>query len=300
MSSVSRRRPVRSTFAAIVAASAAALLVALPVPAAQPEPAPKPADNTMQTPSAPAAPAANPKAIPVPDGPVVERKELEGGLIVEEITIGTGYEVKPGGAVIAHYHGTLKADPSVVFDSSFERGEPVGFPLSGVIRGWQQGVPGMKVGGVRRLIIPAALAYGPEARGEKLPANSDLVFIIKLVDALQVVDLKIGDGPEADGQFIPVTTFTVTNEAGETVDKVETSNPYVWLPGEMASPMTGFDTMQVALDGMKVGGKRKIVIPAQFNPPAPPQFSTKRPANVKLTMEVELLALRNLPQQPRR
>lgn len=298
------RRFSRSrTLLVVPAVVAAATVLAWPLSAAEPD---KPTNNTMQTPttSVPPVPHAQdkPNAIPVPDGPVVERKELEGGLIVEDIVVGTGYEVKPGGAVIAHYHGTLKADPSVVFDSSFERGEPVGFPLEGVIPGWQKGVPGMKIGGVRRLIIPAALAYGSQSRGEKLPANSDLVFIIKLVDALQIVDLTIGDGTEADGdgQFVPVTTFRMTNEAGETVDKAESSDPYVWLPGEMAGPATGFDTIQVALAGMRVGGKRKIVIPAQFNPPSPPQLPTRRPSNVKLTMEVELLAVRNLPAGPRR
>jgi hypothetical protein len=95
----------------------------------------------------------NPKAIPVPDGPVVKREEKENGLIIEDIKIGEGYEIKPGGAIVAHYHGTLRTDGSV-FDSSFERGEPAAFPLTNVIQGWQQGVPGMKVGGVRRLIIP--------------------------------------------------------------------------------------------------------------------------------------------------
>ncbi|MFN9992984.1 MAG: FKBP-type peptidyl-prolyl cis-trans isomerase, partial [Phycisphaerales bacterium] len=100
-----------------------------------------------------------PQGVPVPDGPALNTLELEGGLIIEDIKIGDGYQVEPGGAVVAHYHGTLKADGKV-FDSSFQRGEPVAFPLSGVIAGWQKGVPGMKVGGVRRLTIPAALGYG--------------------------------------------------------------------------------------------------------------------------------------------
>ncbi len=248
----------------------------------------------------PIMPEANPNAVPVPDGPVLERKELDGGLVIEELKIGEGVEVKPGGAVVAHYHGTLKADPSVTFDSSFERGEPAAFPLSGVIPGWQKGVPGMKVGGVRRLIIPAALAYGDQARGEKLPANSDLVFVIQLIDALQFEDIEVGTGPEATGQFIAVTTYTIKNAAGEIVDRAEATNPYVWLPGEMGTPMGGFDAMQSALSGMKLGGKRRITIPKDFNPEAPPQLKISRPTDQKITIECQLVAVRVLPSQPRR
>lgn len=254
-----------------------------------------------QTPPPAADPAVEfPNAIPVPDGPAVERKELEGGLIIEDIKIGEGMEVKPGSAVVAHYHGTLKADPTVIFDSSFRRGEPAAFPLSGVIAGWQKGVPGMKVGGVRRLIIPADLAYGSQQKGADIPPNSDLVFIIQLLDALFIEDIKEGTGPAAEGQFLAVTTHTITNEAGEVVDRADAANPYVWLPGEMMSPMSGFDAMQAALTGMKIGGKRKIMIPAQFNPPAPPQLNVKRPTNTKITIEAELIAVRVLPMQQRR
>jgi FKBP-type peptidyl-prolyl cis-trans isomerase len=113
-------------------------------PAAQP-PA-TPATPAAAQPEAPPAPA----PVPVPDGPVVNKQELDGGLILEDLTIGTGYEVKAGGSVVAHYHGTLKADPTKIFDSSFTRGEPVAFPLNGVIEGWGKGVPGMKVGSSMR------------------------------------------------------------------------------------------------------------------------------------------------------
>ena len=66
------------------------------------------------------------------------------------------------------------------FDSSYDRGQPITFGLNGVIAGWQMGIPGMKVGGKRRLIIPASLAYGGQAVGT-IPANSDLVFEVELL-----------------------------------------------------------------------------------------------------------------------
>jgi FKBP-type peptidyl-prolyl cis-trans isomerase len=60
-------------------------------------------------------------------------------------------------------------------------GRPITFPLTGVIKGWQQGVPGMKVGGTRRLLIPSEMAYGAQSPAPNIPANSDLVFDIELV-----------------------------------------------------------------------------------------------------------------------
>jgi FKBP-type peptidyl-prolyl cis-trans isomerase len=275
-------------FAAVglVAAAAAAHQPATPPTTKQPAPA------QPETP-------ATPQAIPVPDGPVVARKELEGGLLIEDIKIGDGYEVKEHGAIVAHYHGTLKADPTKVFDSSFNRGLEATFALDGVIQGWQKGVPGMKVGGVRRLTIPAALAYGARSPTPDIPANSDLVFVIEVVDALQVEDVKIGEGEACDGQFIAVTTHVMRNAEGREVEKAEPSKPYIWLPGEMNAPQTNFDTMQLALNGMKPGGKRKIKIPRQMNG-APPTLPMSRPSNVPLTVDVELVAARNLPQQGRR
>src|SRR5688572_2988194 len=72
---------------------------------------------------------------------------------------GTGEVVKPGDTITAHYTGAYAVNGEV-FESSKDSGNPATFPLSGVIQGWQQGVPGMKVGGTRRLVIPGNLAYG--------------------------------------------------------------------------------------------------------------------------------------------
>lgn len=94
---------------------------------------------------------------------------------------GTGEEVKPGDTVTAHYTGAVAAT-GVIFQSSLDRGQPIPFSLNGVIKGWTDGVPGMKVGGKRRLLIPAALAYGANPPGGSgIPANADLVFDIEIV-----------------------------------------------------------------------------------------------------------------------
>ncbi len=94
---------------------------------------------------------------------------------------GTGEEVQPGATVTAHYTGALASD-GTIFQSSHDTGAPVPFPLTSVIKGWTEGVPGMKVGGTRRLVIPAALAYGANPpQGSGIPANAPLVFDIELV-----------------------------------------------------------------------------------------------------------------------
>lgn len=98
-----------------------------------------------------------------------------------DTTVGTGQEAKAGDTVTAHYTGAVAAT-GVIFQSSHDSGQPVPFGLDQVIKGWQDGVPGMKVGGKRRLLIPAAQAYGANPpQGSGIPANADLVFDIELV-----------------------------------------------------------------------------------------------------------------------
>lgn len=99
-----------------------------------------------------------------------------------DLVVGTGEAVAAGATVSVHYTGAIAAT-GVIFQSSKDFGdEPITFPLSGVISGWTEGIPGMKIGGTRRLVIPAAKAYGayPPA-GSGIPANADLVFDVELV-----------------------------------------------------------------------------------------------------------------------
>ena len=101
-------------------------------------------------------------------------------LQIIDITEGTGEVVAADATITAHYTGALCKD-GTIFQSSHDFGQPITFGLDQVIAGWAKGVPGMKVGGVRRLIIPSEMAYGSVRAAANIPPNSDLVFDIELV-----------------------------------------------------------------------------------------------------------------------
>lgn len=145
------------------------------------------------------APQAKPEAVasapaPAPAAPVVVGSATPGPaaeqLIVTDTKIGTGKEATTGATIYMHYSGWLyrplaKNMHGKLFDSSYPRGEPLDFVLGAgrVIKGWDQGVQGMKVGGKRTLIIPSELAYGSRpSPGSNIPPNSALIFDVELVD----------------------------------------------------------------------------------------------------------------------
>jgi FKBP-type peptidyl-prolyl cis-trans isomerase FkpA len=108
------------------------------------------------------------------------------GLQYEDTVLGTGPEAQAGQYVTVHYTGWLQnADGSAgaKFDSSKDRNDPFQFPLGGgnVIRAWDEGVQGMKVGGSRRLTIPASLGYGARGAGGVIPPNATLIFDVELL-----------------------------------------------------------------------------------------------------------------------
>ena len=109
------------------------------------------------------------------------------GLQYEDTVVGTGAEAKPGRNVTVHYTGWLYENgvQGAKFDSSKDRDEPFIFPLGGgmVIRGWDEGMQGMKEGGQRTLIIPAALGYGARGAGGVIPPNATLKFDVELLGA---------------------------------------------------------------------------------------------------------------------
>lgn len=100
-------------------------------------------------------------------------------LVITDLVMGNGAEATPGAKVEVHYLG-VDFESGEEFDSSWNRGESIEFPLAGLIAGWQEGIPGMKVGGRRQLVIPPALAYG-ESGGHRL-AGRTLVFVIDLLE----------------------------------------------------------------------------------------------------------------------
>jgi FKBP-type peptidyl-prolyl cis-trans isomerase FkpA len=107
------------------------------------------------------------------------------GLQYEDTQVGDGAEAQAGQRVSVHYTGWLYNDGTAgkKFDSSKDRGQPFKFGLGGgqVIKGWDEGVQGMKVGGTRRLVIPSELGYGARGAGGVIPANATLLFEVELL-----------------------------------------------------------------------------------------------------------------------
>ena len=112
--------------------------------------------------------------IDAPEGPAPTE------LVITDLVVGDGAEAVPGANVQVHYVG-VEYDTGEEFDASYNRGAPIDFPLRGLIQGWQDGIPGMRVGGRRQLVIPPRLAYGPAGGGHALSGKT-LVFVIDLLD----------------------------------------------------------------------------------------------------------------------
>lgn len=103
------------------------------------------------------------------------------GLKYTDVVVGTGASPQKGQSVTVHYTGTL--EKGTKFDSSYDKGKPADFRIGvgAVIRGWDEGLMSMKVGGKRKLVIPSALGYGPSGRPPSIPGNSTLIFDVELL-----------------------------------------------------------------------------------------------------------------------
>lgn len=151
---------------------------------------PKPEPIQGQTPTTTGAdtkPEAKPSAAPTPTPtPAQPPPDPNAKLEIKDLTVGKGAEAKAGDTVKVHYVGTLKNGEE--FDASKKHGnEPFTFELGKgrVIKGWDEGVAGMKVGGKRKLTIPPHLGYGARGAGAKIPPNSTLVFEVELVEVVK-------------------------------------------------------------------------------------------------------------------
>jgi peptidylprolyl isomerase len=100
-------------------------------------------------------------------------------LQINDLVVGQGPEATPGATVDVHYVG-VEFESGEEFDASYNRGQSIEFPLQGLIQGWQDGIPGMRVGGRRQLIVPPHQAYGPAGGGHRLSGKT-LVFVIDLL-----------------------------------------------------------------------------------------------------------------------
>lgn len=215
----------------------------------------------------------------------------------EDLVVGTGADVKAGDCLTTNYVGVL-ASNGQQFDASWDKNTTLQFAVGAgnVIPGWDQGIPGMKVGGRRRLTIPAALAYGAKGSPPKIPPNSNLVFV---VDALRVglpctvgsaplpqplpeaiaqkpevavvpedatatevrtEDLVVGTGPEVKAGDCLVTNYV--RALASDPSKTESS----WDKGQGLRFEVGSGQVikgwEQGLAGMRVGGRRKVVVPA--------------------------------------
>jgi len=116
---------------------------------------------------------------------LAEMVTTDSGLRFEDHQLGSGAIATAGKSVQVHYTGWLDADgqKGEKFDSSLDRGRPFVFPLGAgrVIKGWDEGVAGMKIGGKRTLYIPAKLGYGARGAGRAIPPNADLIFDVELL-----------------------------------------------------------------------------------------------------------------------
>ena len=239
-------------------------------------------------------------------------KELSPGVQYRDVKAGVGEECPSGAEVKIHYTGWLP--DGTVFDSSKDRGQPAQFKLANLIKGWQEGIPGMKPGGIRKLVIASEKGYGASGSG-KIPGGSTLIFEVELVEVISRKAITVGPGKpmsdgsnggtedpglkdigeglkirdlkEGTGDAVPPGGTVTIHYTGWLVDGTQFDSnkgqpPNTW-------PLTNLvQGWQKGIPGMKPGGIRKLVVPAELGygeSGSPPKI----PGGATLIFEVELV-----------
>ena len=215
------------------------------------------------------------------------------GLQYEDTEVGTGAEAKAGQHVHVHYTGWLYNDgvQGAKFDSSRDRNDPFAFSLGAgqVIKGWDQGMVGLKENGKRQLTIPGDLAYGKAGAGDDIPPDATLKFDVKLIklDRIESKILVEGKGDGAVGGDSCEVNYILTDADGKKIDSSYDRNQTLPVTIGRSQLITGFTA---GLMGMKQGEKRKITIPYQFaygEKGRPPVIAPK----ATLFFEIEMVKL---------
>jgi peptidylprolyl isomerase len=260
--------------------------------------------------TAPAAATTAPVAQPSPATTGENVTTTASGLQYIEVSPGTGEAPKAGDLVSVHYRGTLS--DGKVFDSSYERGQPISFALGTgqVIPGWDEGIALMRKGGKARLIIPPNLAYGSRGAGGVIPPDATLTFEVELVEiragapaaptvleesaytttasGLKYAELDVGAGLEATAGKQVIVHYTGWLTDGTKFDSsLDRGDPFPFQLGS-GSVIPGWDE---GVAGMLIGGKRQLVIPSDlaYGPAGSPPVI---PPGATLIFEVELLDVR--------
>ncbi len=232
-------------------------------------------------------------------------------LVVTDLTEGTGPAAANGDTVVVHYVG-VRSEDGTEFDNSYDRGTP--FPVTlgvgQVIKGWDQGLVGVKEGGRRQLDIPADLAYGDTPQGNVIKAGDALTFLVDVVKIIPKsdpanapvvsipatpntttqtsTDLIVGDGAAIEpGQTVAVQLLAFSAADGKQLDSSwETGTPLTFKPGSGQLP----PGLEKAVEGMKVGGRRQVQIPFADAFGAAGNTNLGLPPSTDLIMVLDLVA----------
>ncbi|MEA3185260.1 MAG: hypothetical protein QOJ74_1737 [Ilumatobacteraceae bacterium] len=249
-------------------------------------------------------------ALPKPQVKIPATSPTE--LVITDLTKGTGPAAADGDTVIVHYVGVRSAD-GTEFDNNYDSGASLSVTLGvgQVIKGWDQGLIGVQPGGRRQLDIPTALAYGDSPQGTIIQKGDALSFVIDVVTVIPkpdpasapnitipptpnqptqtFTDLIVGTGAAIQpGQTVALQLLAFSAADGKQIDSSWASGtPLTFIPGAGQLP----PGLEKAVDGMKVGGRRQVVIPFADAFGAAGNTSLGLPPSTDLIMVLDLVAV---------